>query len=210
VKTPITSNAELCTRADLKGKVSLFAEMEDTMGAALLALGYNPTNFTDAQFAKALDYVKKARDAGQIRAYTGNDYLSDFQQGNTAVTMAYSGDVAQLGKPNLVTVDLPKEGLLAWSDNMVIPNYAKHKKNAELLMNYYLQPSVAATLDDWIEYIPVVTGAEAALTKLDPSAAKNPLVVPTSAMRAKAHNFMSISLAKLDDYTTRFQQVTGQ
>jgi spermidine/putrescine transport system substrate-binding protein len=210
VKTPITSYAELFTRPDLKGKVSLFAEMEDTMGAALLALGFNPTKFTEAQFNKALDYVRKAKNAGQVRAYTGNDYLSDFQQGNTAVTMAYSGDVAQLGKPNLVTVDLPKEGLLAWSDNMVIPNYAKHKKNAELLMNYYLQPSVAATLDDWIEYIPVVTGADAALQKLDPGTAKNPLITPTAAMRAKAHNFMAISLSQLDDYTTRFQQVTGQ
>ena len=210
VKQPITSYAELFTRADLRGKVTLFSEMEDTIGVALLALGYDPSKFTAAQFAKALDYVGKAKSSGQIRAFTGNDYLSDFQQGNTAVTMAYSGDVAQLGKPNLVTVSLPTEGLLAWSDNMVIPNYARHKTNAEKLMNYYLQPTVAATLDDWIEYIPVVTGAVDELKKIDPDAAKIPLIVPSAAMTAKARGFMSVSLSELDDYTTRFQQVTGQ
>jgi len=210
VKQPITSYAELFTRADLKGKVTLFSELADTIGIALLALGYDPSKFTEDQFAKALAYVKQAKDSGQIRAFTGNDYLSDFQQGNTAVTMAYSGDVAQLGKPNLVTVPLPSEGLFSWSDNMVIPNYARHKKNAELLMNYYLQPTVAATLDDWIEYIPVVTGAVDELKKIDPDAAKIPLIVPTAAMTAKARGFMSVSLAQLDDYTSRFQQVTGQ
>lgn len=210
VKEPITSIADVFTRPDLHGKVSLFSEMEDTIALALLANGHDPQQFTEAQFGQALDYVRKAKDAGQIRAFTGNDYLSDFQQGNTAVTMAYSGDVAQLGKANLITVDLPKEGLLSWSDNMVIPNYARHKKNAETLMNYYLEPMVAAVLDDYIDYIPVVTGAVDELRKLDHTAASVPLIVPTNQMRDKARGFMSVSLAQLDDYTSRFQQVTGQ
>ncbi|MEV0482631.1 extracellular solute-binding protein [Streptomyces sp. NPDC050508] len=210
VKKPITSWADLFTRSDLKGKVAMFSEMEDTIGAALLAIGHNPSKFTEAQFNEALDYVRKAKNTGQFRSFTGNDYLSDFQQGNTAVTMAYSGDVAQLGKKNLVTVDLPREGLVAWSDNLVIPNYARHKKNAELLINYYLQPTVAATLDDWIEYVPSVSGAVDELKKIDPDAVEIPLIVPTDAMRKKSYGFMSLELSRLDDYVSRFQQVTGQ
>lgn len=210
VKQPITSIGEIFTRADLRGKVSLFSEMEDTMGLALLANGFDPEKFTDDQFNKALDYVRRAKDSGQVRAFTGNDYLSDFQQGNTAVTMAYSGDVAQLGKPNLVTVNLPKEGLLSWSDNCVIPNYARHKTNAEKLMNFYLEPEIAAELDDYIDYIPSVEGAVAALQQLDSTAAAVPLIVPTKAMDAASHGFMALTIAQLDDYTSRFQQVTGQ
>ncbi|MEU6175690.1 spermidine/putrescine ABC transporter substrate-binding protein [Streptantibioticus parmotrematis] len=210
VRQPITSIAEIFTRPDLHGKVSLFAEMEDTVALALLALGYDPEKFTDAQFNKSLEYVRKAKAAGQIRAFTGNDYLSDFQQGNTAVTMAYSGDVAQLGKPNLVTVDLPKEGLLSWSDNCVIPNFARHKTNAEKLLNYYLRPDVAAALDDYIDYIPSVEGADVALRALDPQAAASPLIVPTKQMEAKARGFMALTVDQLNDYTGRFQQVTGQ
>jgi spermidine/putrescine transport system substrate-binding protein len=210
VKEPITSIAEVFTRSDLHGKVSLFSEMEDTVAMALLAQGLNPEKFTDAEFNKALEYVRRAKDAGQIRSFTGNDYLSDFQQGNTAVTMAYSGDVAQLGKPNLVTVYLPKEGMLSWSDNCVIPNFARHKTNAEKLLNYYLQPDVAAELDDWIDYIPSVQGAVKALQKLDPETASSPLIVPTKRMQDRARGFMALTIAQLNDYTARFQQVTGQ
>ncbi len=207
---PITSIAEIFTRPDLHGKVSLFSEMEDTVALSMLAQGLDPQKFSDADFNKALEYVRRAKGTGQIRSFTGNDYLSDFQQGNTAVTMAYSGDVAQLGKPNLVTVDLPKEGMLSWSDNCVIPNFARHKTNAEKLLNYYLQPQVAAELDDWIDYIPVVQGAVQALRKLDPQTAASPLIVPTARMQARARGFMSLSIDQLNDYTARFQQVTGQ
>ena len=210
VKTPITSIAEVFTRSDLHGKVSLFSEMEDTVALALLALGHNPEQFTEKQFNEALEYVRRALSSGQVRNFTGNDYLSDFQNGNTAVTMAYSGDVAQLGVDNLVTLNLPKEGLLAWSDNCVIPNFARHKTNAEKMLNYYLQPEVAAQLSDYIDYVPSVEGAVAALQKLDPATAASPLIVPTKQMQANAHGFMKLTIAQLDDYTSRFQQAIGQ
>jgi len=208
VSAPITTIKELFTRADLKGKVSLMAEMEDTVAFALLALGKDPAKFTDDDFDAAMAYIQKAKDAGQVRAYSGNDYLSDFTQGNTVVTMAYSGDVAALGIDYLKTV-FPQEGSLSWYDNMCIPNYARHKTNAEKLMNYYLQPKVAAELDDYIDYIPVVAGAIEALKTLDAEAASNPLIVPTATELATAKQFMSITVAKLDEYTKKYLQVTG-
>jgi len=208
ISTPITSIKELFTRPDLKGKVSLMAEMEDTIAFALFALGKDPSKFTDDDFNAAIAYIQKAKDAGQVRAYSGNDYLSDFTQGNTVVTMAYSGDVAALGIDYLKTV-FPQEGSLSWYDNMCIPNYARHKTNAEKLMNYYLQPNVAAELDDYIDYIPVVSGAVDALKTLDSTAASNPLIVPTAQELTTAKPFMAITVAKLDAYTKKYLQVTG-
>lgn len=208
ISAPITSIKELFTRPDLKGKVSLMAEMEDTVAFALMALGKDPSKFTDDDFNAAIAYIQKAKDAGQVRAYSGNDYLSDFTQGNTVVTMAYSGDVAALGIDYLKTV-FPQEGSLSWYDNMCIPNYARHKTNAEKLMNYYLQPKVAAELDDYINYIPVVEGAVDALKTLDSTAASNPLIVPTPQELTTAKPFMAITVAKLDEYTKKYLQVTG-
>jgi spermidine/putrescine transport system substrate-binding protein len=208
VSTPITSIKELFTRADLKGKVSLMAEMEDTVAFALLAIGKDPSNFTDADFDAAMAYIKTAKDSGQVRQYSGNDYLSDFTQGNTAVTMAYSGDVAQLGIDYLKTV-FPQEGSLSWYDNMCIPSYAQHKTNAEKLMNFYLDPAIAAQLDDSINYIPVVTGAVDALKTLDAAAASNPFIVPTAAEESGSKPFMSITTAKMDKYTKTYNQVIG-
>jgi spermidine/putrescine transport system substrate-binding protein len=209
VKEPVTSIKELFERPDLRGQVVLFSEMEDTVAFALFALGKSPLNFTAADFTEALNYISQARASGQVRQFMGQDYLSPFSQGNIGATMAYSGDVAQLGQDNLVTVDLPTEGMLAWSDNMCIPNFARHKKNAELLMNWYYNPDIAALLDDWIDYIPCVTGAEKALNAIDPDAAASPLIVPTAKMRAGAKGFMNLNVDQLNSYTTRFLQISG-
>ena len=209
VKEPVTSVKELFERPDLRGQVVLFSEMEDTVALALLALGLNPENFTDAQFTDALDYISAARGRGQVRQFMGQDYISSFSQGNIGATMAYSGDVAQLGIDYLVTEDLPKEGMLSWSDNMCIPNFARHKKNAELLMNWYYRPDIAALLDDYIDYIPCVDGAIQALQALDPTAAASPLIVPTAKMKAGAKGFMNLNVDQLNSYTTRFQQISG-
>jgi spermidine/putrescine transport system substrate-binding protein len=209
VKEPVNSIKELFERPDLRGQVVLFTEMEDTIAMALMALGKNPENFTDDDFSAALAYVSQARNSGQVRQFMGQDYISAFSQGNIGATMAYSGDVAQLGQKNLVTVNLPVEGMLSWSDNMCIPNFARHKKNAELLMNWYYNPDIAALLDDYIDYIPCVDGAVQALQALDPVAASSPLIVPTAKMKAGAKGFMNLNVDQLNTYTTRFQQISG-
>ena len=47
-----------------------------------------------------MDKVQEAKDAGQIRRFTGNDYGDDLVAGNVAIAQAYSGDVAQLQLDN--------------------------------------------------------------------------------------------------------------
>ena len=38
----------------------------------------------------------------------------------------------------------------------------------------------------------------------------NPLLTPTAAIRSAARSFKALSNAQLDDYTGRFQEITGQ
>ena len=111
------------TDAKYKGKVGYFAEMEDGVGFGLLATGADPAKFTDDQFGAAVAYVQKARDSNQIRQFTGNDYINDLTNGNYAMCMAYSGDIAQIDDPNIVWV-IPAEGMLWFADNMCIPAMA--------------------------------------------------------------------------------------
>ena len=89
-RTPRRSRTidELLTRADLKGKVSLLSEMRDTMGLHAHVDGADPEDFTDDEFDDALDELKKAVDSGQIRQFTGNDYIHDLQRGDIAACIA--------------------------------------------------------------------------------------------------------------------------
>lgn len=114
---------DMMTDAKYKGKVGYFAEMEDGVGFGLLATGADPAKFTDDQFGAAVAYVQKARDSNQIRQFTGNDYINDLTNGNYAMCMAYSGDIAQIDDPNIVWV-IPAEGMLWFADNMCIPAMA--------------------------------------------------------------------------------------
>jgi spermidine/putrescine transport system substrate-binding protein len=199
---------DMMTDAKYKGKVGYFSEMEDGVGFGLLATGADPAKFTDDQFGAAVAYIQKARDNNQIRQFTGNDYINDLTNGNYAMCMAYSGDIAQIGDPNIVWV-VPAEGMLWFTDNMCIPAMASHKTNAEKFMNYMLEPKVGAALDDYISYIPSMQGADTAMKDVDPDALKNQLIFPDAATKAKAHEFMNLDLKTLDSYVSQFKDVTG-
>ena len=74
----------------------------------------------------------------------------------------------------------PTEGLSLWSDNMLVPNKADHKANAEKLMDYYYDPEVAARLAAWVNYICPVAGRRGGDGEdRRVSLVGNPLIFPT-------------------------------
>jgi spermidine/putrescine transport system substrate-binding protein len=206
----VRSFDELLTRPDLKGKVSLLSEMHDTMLFMLLLEGADPEDFTDDEFSNAIDRLSKATDAGQIRAFTGNEYAQDLVKGNVVACEAWSGDVIQLqfDNPDIKFV-APEEGLALWSDNMLVPNRASHKTNAEMLMNYYYEPEVAATVAAWVNYICPVDGAKEAMEKIDDSLVDNQLIFPTDETLSNAKDFMGLDQKTEQKYQKQFASVIG-
>ncbi|MGN9808077.1 polyamine ABC transporter substrate-binding protein [Micromonospora sp. BQ11] len=201
---------ELLTRPDLKGKVTALSEMRDTIGLLLQSNGHDPANFTPAQFDDALNKLKKAVDSGQIRKFTGNDYAPDLAKGDIAACIGWSGDVIQLGfEDEKIKFVVPESGVMLWSDNMLVPNKATHKANAEQLMNYYYDPVVAAKLAAYVNYICPVQGAQAEMEKIDPELAANPLIFPDEAILSKSKVFMALDEKQEKEYDAKFQQVIG-
>jgi spermidine/putrescine transport system substrate-binding protein len=206
----VSSFEELVTRKDLKGKISLLSEMNDTMLFMLLIDGADPSKFTQAEWDKAISRLEGVVGSGQVRRFTGNDYIRDLNAGNVVACEAWSGDVIamQYDNPDIKWV-APDEGLALWSDNMMVPVKADHKTNAEKLMNYYYEPEVAATLSAWVNYICPVEGAQEAMRKVDPSLADNPLIFPDASFLAKAHGFMSLDEKTRQQYEKDFAKVIG-
>ena len=206
----VGSMEELLTRADLKGKVSLLSEMNDTMLFMLRITGADPEKFTEEEFGVALDKLQEYVDSGQIRRFTGNDYVRDLNAGNIAACEAWSGDVIamQYDNPDIKFV-IPEEGLGLWSDNMLVPNKADHKANAEKLMDYYYDPVVAARLAAWVNYICPVNGAQAAMEKVDASLVENPLIFPDAEFLSNAMAFMDLDEKTRQQYEQDFSRVIG-
>lgn len=199
---------ELLTRKDLKGRVTCLTEMRDTMGLILLNNGADPAGFNDNDWANALDMLKKARSDGQIRAFTGNEYINDLAAGNIAACVAWSGDVAAAGDDNLVFLP-PDHGMMIWADNMMIPNQASHQKNAEKWIDYYYDPAIAALLAAYVWYVCPVDGAKAEMEKIDPTLVDNPLIFPTEEYLAQTHSFMALKEFQIREYEGAFADVTG-
>jgi spermidine/putrescine transport system substrate-binding protein len=172
----VTSWEQLLTDPELAGKVTLLRGMRESLPVLAGAQGGSMESFTEDDVQAALDAVQSAVDAGQIRAFTGNEYVEDLASGNVVAAMAWSGDVfqLQLDNPNLKFV-VPEEGGELWSDNLVVPVGATHKSNAEQLMDFYYQPEVAAELAAWVNYIsPVPAAKDAMLTLADEEEAEDP------------------------------------
>jgi spermidine/putrescine transport system substrate-binding protein len=201
---------ELLTRSDLKGKITLLSEMPDTMLFMLLLEGADPEDFTDDQYGAAIDRLDEVVQSGQVRAFTGNEYAQDLAKGNIVACEAWSGDVIQLqfNDPDIRFV-APEEGLSLWSDNMLVPNKATHKTNAETLMNYYYQPEVAAQLAAWVNYICPVEGAKEEMAKFDSTLVDNALIFPTPELLASTYDFMTLSQEQERAYQQQFASVIG-
>ena len=206
----VRSFEELLTRSDLKGKVSLLDEMYDTMIFLLLMEGSDPGDFTADEYGAAIDRLTEVVDSGHIRAFTGNEYAQDLAKGNVVACEAWSGDVIQLQFDNpKIKFVAPEEGLAIWSDNMIVPNKADHKANAEAWMDFYYDPQNAAELAAWVNYICPVQGAQEAMEKLDPSLVDNQLIFPGEDLLAQTYSLMAMDSETEQDYQRQFASVTG-
>jgi spermidine/putrescine transport system substrate-binding protein len=183
----LTSVAQLLEDKKLKGKVTLLTELGDTIGLVMLANGDDPAHVTPATYKKAVDRIQKAVKSGQVRQFTGNDYAPLLAKGDVWACFAWSGDMVQLqaDHPGLKW-NLPDSGGMIWTDNMLIPK-GGDIFTASTYMNYYYEPSVAAEVEDYVNYICPVVGADKVLEKTDPEVAKNTLIFPSQKMLSNTH-----------------------
>ena len=90
-----------------------------------------------------------------MRDYYDQSYIDALERGDTWISQAWSGDIFQAnasGHPELRFV-VPDEGVMHWTDTMMIPMNAANPVSAMAWMNYYYQPRIAAMVADWVEYI---------------------------------------------------------
>jgi len=212
---PKKTGRELTSMNDIfdpkfKGQVTMLTEMRDTLGLIMLANGADPANCTKADAEKACARIKKARESGHIRAFTGNDYAEDLAAGNIAVAIAWSGDIQGLAadNPDLRWI-APKEGAMLYSDNMLIPKTSDRQDLAMAWINYCYDPAHSAQIVAAAPYISAVKGAGEALAKIAPDLAKSSLVNPPDDLRARLHVFRALSDAEDTEFNKIFQDAIG-
>ena len=198
---------------EFKGKIGALSEMRDTLGLIGLSLGIDITKPTAKGFDPALAVLQKQVDSGQIKQFTGNDYMDDLTQGNFAACIGWSGDIAQLAKdsPDLRFV-IPESGGTLWSDTMVIPAGSDGVDAAAQFMDYCYDPVNAARITAFVQYVSPVEGVADELRKMggDSAAlADNELVFPSDESSKNLKSFGQLTDADEEALDAAFSKIAG-
>ncbi|MFG2274822.1 spermidine/putrescine ABC transporter substrate-binding protein [Streptomyces chartreusis] len=200
--------------SDLKGRVTLLSGLDEAFALLMQGNGVDITRWTADDFHKVCDQVEKQIGRGQIRRFTGNDYIKDLSSGDVLACQAYSGDVIQLqaDDPDIRFV-VPEEGAELWSESLMVPNLARHKANAERLIDYYYEPEVAAELATWVNYVCPVPAARDVLASAEDeetaALAEDPLIFPDEAMRERLAIARDITSEERVEFAKRWNAIAG-
>ncbi|MFC3575290.1 PotD/PotF family extracellular solute-binding protein [Streptomyces yaanensis] len=199
---------------DLKGRVTLLSGLDEAFALLMQGNGVDITRWTGDDFHSVCDQVEEQVRRGQIRRFTGNDYIKDLSNGDVLACQAYSGDVIQLqaDDPDIEFV-VPEEGAELWSESLMIPNLARHKANAERLIDYYYDPEVAAELAAWVNYVcPVPAARDVLASSDDPDTAalaEDPLIFPDAGMRRRLAIARDITSGERVEFARRWNAIVG-
>jgi spermidine/putrescine transport system substrate-binding protein len=161
-----------------KGKVTMLTEMRDTVPLVLQSEGVTPDEASKEDWLAAIDKLREARDSGQIRAFTGNEYTEDLTSGNIVAAIGWSGDGTLIGREG-VEWRRPTDGCDLFFDQAVIPVGAPNTPAALAFLNFAYTPENAADITAYVQYVTPVDGVQPILQKEDPKLASDPKIFPT-------------------------------
>lgn len=198
---------------EFKGKIGMLTELRDTVGLVMLGTGKDPAEATFDAAAEAFDRIDEAKSNGQIRQFTGNDYMDDLASGNFVACIGWSGDISQLAldNPDLRFV-IPEEGGMRWSDTMVLPAGAENVANAATWMDYVYDPENAARITTFVGYNSPVVGVQeilAAGDEFQKGLAESPLLFPDDATNSRLKVFASLDEEAETQFDERFAEIVG-
>ena len=130
---------------------------DDIVPSVLRYLHLEPNSSNPADLEKAAGVLTKIRP--YVRKFHSSEYINALATGEICLALGYSGDIKQAQKRaaeanngNEIHYAIPKEGAPLWFDNLAIPKDAPHVAEAHELINYLLEPQVAAKNTNFVSY----------------------------------------------------------
>ena len=193
-----------------KGKVTLLSEMRDTVGIVAASLGYDPEKATLDQFMEAVELIDKHVRSGQVRGFTGNEYIKDLPKADSWVVLGWSGDAISLSaeQENIKFVH-PESGFHLWTDNMQIPVGAPAAYTAQKFIDFVYDPKVAVDITEYVNYVCPVEGVQEILAKRSPELADSQFIFPDEETLSNAFVFRGLKPDEARELDDAFQRLIG-
>ena len=149
------------------GFISLLDDERETMGAALIYLGYSINTLDEAEVDEAADLISATR--VRLAAFNSSGYWDLLTSGETVVSQGWNGDFL-FAYDEASTDDydayedygyaIPTEGAAAWVDTIAIPSTVEHPCSAHTFINFLLDPFYGAELTNYNYYASPNAAAE--------------------------------------------------
>jgi spermidine/putrescine transport system substrate-binding protein len=158
-----------------KDRVSMLDNVRDCISVAMQLLKIPQTTRDPEDFKKIRELLVKQKPL--VKQYSSASYLNSLVAGEIDMAMTWSGDLFQTARenPDLDYV-IPKEGTYMWVDCLAIMRGSRHRADALRLIDYLLEPSVAAGIANSVRY---ATPNLAASPDVDKVLRNDPRVYPT-------------------------------
>jgi len=162
------------------GKISMLDDERETIGAALMYLGYSINDTDPAHLEEAKNVlIEQSKCVKAYDSQTNDDLII---QGETVLGHIWTGDAILAGLPDSggreeIQYVIPQEGCTIWQDNMMLPVGAPNSYTAMVFMNYFQYPEIAAQNAEWVGY---ATPNKAAKEFIDPDMLANEAIYPSA------------------------------
>jgi spermidine/putrescine transport system permease protein len=150
-------------------------DQRELIGIALKKLGYSINETDSAKLEQAKQELLKLKP--NIRLFDSDSPKTPLIDGQVAAGYMWGAEAAMAQKENKdIKIFFPREGTYLWQDNFVIPKGALHKKNAEIFINFMLDPKVSAEIS---KEFPYANPNIAAHQYIDKNILKDTAIYPT-------------------------------
>lgn len=193
------------------GKISMLDDQRETIGAALMYLGYsiNDTDPAHLEEAKQL-LIEQSKCVKAYDSQTNDDLII---AGETVLGHMWTGDAILAGLPEAggregIVYVIPREGCTIWQDNLAIPVNAPNPYTAMVFINYLHYPEIAAQNAEFVGY-----GSPNAAAKelIDPEMLANKGIYPPPEVEARLQWIEDVgdALQLYDRIWTEFKAAAG-
>lgn len=138
VDRPLTSWSDLFDPELMdKHSVLMFDNSRDSIGIALMALGYDLNTTNPAEITEAVDLLVEQKQSGLVQAYVMDQIFDKMANNEAAAGVYYAGDYLIMieDNPDLVWVN-PREGSNFFVDSMCVPVCCENYDNAMAFINF--------------------------------------------------------------------------
>jgi spermidine/putrescine transport system substrate-binding protein len=204
VSSPPQSWAEFFDMAPQhSGRVSMLDFSDGTLPVALIASGYSTNTTNESEVNKAADKLIAIKP--HVKAFITADEAKPILDGSADIAQVedWAAAAALAEDDNVGWID-PSDGIHAYVEGWVALKASPHLDEIQRMMDYHLQPKVAANFANTLSIAPI---EREAVQYIDPKLKKSPITNPSPDVldRIEFKKFVGESQKLYDDAWARFK-----